>query len=52
MKIRGQSHPGGGNNEDKGPVAAISLVFSGAKSRSVWLDPVYRDRYQIMKGFP
>lgn len=50
--MRGQSHPVGGNSEDKGPVAAVSLVFSGAKSRSLWLDSVYRGRYQIMKGFP
>ena len=33
----------------KGPVASISLVFSGAaKSRFLWLDAVYRERYQTL----
>lgn len=37
----------------KGPVASISLVFSGAaKRRFLWLHAVYRERYQIMQGFP
>lgn len=51
MKIRGQSHAGGGNSQGRGPEAAISLVFSGSESRSLWLDPVCGDRHQIMQGF-
>ena len=37
----------------RGLVASISLMFSGAaKSRFLWQDAVYRERYQIMQGFP